>query len=640
MTELHAVHRIVRAVQRRERLAEATRLLTDVALPTGLLIAAAGIAASHRWGAMATTDLSWLPWLGLAPVPLALAWAAFRPRSSRHAARRLDEHYGLHDLLGGAVELARSGPSEDPRSADMIALLTADAEAAAPTLDPRPVVPLPRPDARTLLGGWFGALAVVVAMFVPPAPDDEPIVTVDPEAAVPDTAVAARPAADRALAEPLREDLRTLTGGDDAAAKIAEAMLEVLDAFTRGDIDRAAAFAKLEQLEQQLAEAEADLEATQDADPAILAEGMRELAEALEQEEITKPAGEALARGEAEQAEQALADAEDAAAANEAQMRSLESAMAAAEKALGKAAGENTDTAAQLAEAERRLKRQQKQPAADPEEQERRLKKQQERVDQLKRQHEQEKEAQRKLDQLRRDAGDAKSGAKGKEQQKRALEKLRRGASDAAKKSQRARRMSQARDNMDEAKSFLRRAGNGSEQDQKRRQQMQKFAKAAKGKKGDKGKGPTLLVEGDVGDSQGEQMEMDSGGDSQGDGEGDSQGDGDGDGDGQGDGQGNGQQDGQGLGDGMGNGTQDPLGDPTGMQVKTKGIKVAPKHGRGATRAEVIRTASQEGFANTAYRDVYTDYKSFAQSSIDSEALPAPQRRRIKRYFQMIQPRR
>lgn len=321
-------------------------------------------------------------------------------------------------------------------------------------------------------------------------------------------------------------------------------------------------------------------------------------------------------------------------------MQSLERAMAAAEKALGKAAGENTDTAAELAEAERRLKRQQKQPAADPEEQERRLKKQQDRVDQLKRQHAQEKEAQRRLDKLRRDAQDAKSGSKGKDPQKRALERLRREASDSSKKSQQSRRMRQARDNMEEAKSFLRRAGSG-DQDHKRKQQMQRFGKAAKGKRGEKGKGPTILVEGDVGDSQGEPMEMDSGdGDSQGEGEGEGEGEGDADGDGDGQGQGQGQGNGAGQGDGMGQGTRDPLGDPSGLEVKTRQIKVNPKHGRGATRAEVIRTASQEGFANTGYRDVYTDYKSFAQSSIDSEAVPAPQRRRIKRYFQMIQPRR
>jgi hypothetical protein len=90
----------------------------------------------------------------------------------------------------------------------------------------------------------------------------------------------------------------------------------------------------------------------------------------------------------------------------------------------------------------------------------------------------------------------------------------------------------------------------------------------------------------------------------------------------------------------MGTGTADPLADPSGMKVKTRGIRVNPKQGSGATRAEIIRTASQEGFASADYRDMFVDYKSFAQSSIDSEAVPAAQRRRIKRYFQMIQPRR
>lgn len=631
---LRAADRLVRAVQRRERLAEATALLTGVALPAGLLLTALALAAQRR-----LDSPEWLAWLGLAPLPLALLWAALRPRPARAAARRLDAHYQLHDLLGGALELEAAGAGEDPRSADLIALLAADAEAAAARLDPRPVVPLPRPDARAGLLTLAGALAVVAALFVPPPPTVAPA---DPQVAAPPAEaapVASRPPPGRAVAEPLREDLRALRDGKDSAAAIAEAMLEVLDAFARGEIDRAAAFARLEQLEQQLAEAEAELEATQDADPAVLAEGMRELAGALEQEAITRPAGEALARGEAERAEQALADAADAAAADDAQMQAMERAMAAAEKALARAAGQHTDTAAQLAEAERRLKRQQQQPAADPEEQERRLKKQQERVDQLRRQHEQERAAQRQLDKLRRDAQDARSGAKGKEQQKRALEQLRRDAGDAARKAQQSRRLGQARDNMEEAKSFLRRAGNGGEQDQKRKQQQQKFARAAKGKRGEGGKGPTLLVEGQVGD--GDPMQMDSGdGDGDGDGQGDGQGDGDGDGQGQGEGQGDGQSAGQGLADGVGTGTTDPLADPTGMKVKTKGVRVNPRKGSGATRAEIIRTASQEGFASADYRDMFVDYKNFAQSSIDSEAVPPAQRRRIKRYFQMIQPRR
>ena len=172
MRRLDRVRRLVSAVQRRERLAEATRLLTEVALPAGLLLAALGLATMHRWGTE-QAPLTYLPWLGLVPVPLALLWAAFRPRAARNAARRLDRHYGLHDLLGGALELAAQPPTDDPRSADIVALLTADADAAAANIDPRPVVPLPRPGARALLLGWAGALAVLGAMFVPPAPTPE-----------------------------------------------------------------------------------------------------------------------------------------------------------------------------------------------------------------------------------------------------------------------------------------------------------------------------------------------------------------------------------------------------------------------------------------------------------------------------------
>ena len=230
---MRAAHRLVRAVQRRERLAEATALLTSLALPTGLLLTAIALAATRRLGTP-----EWLAWLGLVPVPLVLLWAALRPRPARSAARLLDAHYQLHDLLGSALELGsarRDDPVvEDPRSADLIALLTADAEAAAATLDPRPVVPLPRPGLRDLLLGPAAALAVLAALFIPPPPPIEPL-AVDIEVLQTTTPpLASRPAPERALAEPLREDLRALKDGKDSAAAIAEAMLEVLDAFTRG----------------------------------------------------------------------------------------------------------------------------------------------------------------------------------------------------------------------------------------------------------------------------------------------------------------------------------------------------------------------------------------------------------------------
>lgn len=627
-----ALLRAVRAVERRERLVAAARLLARVALPLGCVAAALAIAASRRLGAPIE-----LAWLGLVPFFGVLLYAWLRPRQTRAAARRLDAYYGLHDLIGNALEFAERPPAGDPVAADLAALQMSDAEAAAARLDPRPVVPLRLPGLRLL--DLAAAALLVLAMFVPPpapvvADEDLPP---DPTREGP-AAAPRKPPSDRAMVEPLREDLRRLRGGADRAAELAERMLAVLDAYARGELEREAAYAALEQLERELAEAEADLEASLEEDPGLLAEGVRKLAEALQQEDITQPAGEALARGDGDQAEKALGDAEAEADASAESERQLDRAMAEAERALGKAAGENTDTAAQLAEAERRLRRQQQQPAADPEEQERRLKKLKERVEELRRQHEREKAAQRKLEQLRRDASEAQQG-KGSEQKKRALERLRRGAGEAARKSSAARRLGQARDDLEEAKSFMRRAGAGGEQDEKRRQQMQKFAKAAKGKRGDKNQGPTLLVEGELGDGEPDAFMEGEGDDGMASGDGGDPQDSGGDGEDSG-GQSDSQSPGQGRGDGIGEGSVSPLADPSGMKTRPKDVRVNPRQGKGATKAEIIRTASQEGFASESYRDTYRDYRSFAQSSLDNEALPAEQRRRVKRYFQLIQPRR
>ncbi|MDC0723236.1 hypothetical protein [Nannocystis bainbridge] len=630
------VTRLVRAACRRERIADAAALLTRVALPLGCALAAVALVASRRLDAPA-----WLAWLGLVPAAAVLVWAVVRPARPRRVARRIDAHYGLHDLIGNALEFAGSSASADLAAADLMALHVADAEAAAPAIDPRPVVPLRPPGLR--VHDFAAVLLLVLASLVPypPAPVAEDHASSD-MSEEPAKAAAKKPPPDRALAEPLREDLRALKEGQDRAAALADRMLQILDAYGRGELDREAAYAQLEQLDKSLADAEAELEARMEEDPAVLAEGVRQLAEALKQEEITQDAAEALARGDGDEAEKSLADAEAAAEASDEAEESLQRAMKQAEKSLGKAAGENTDTASQLAEAERRLKRQQEQPAADSDEQERRLKKQQQKVDELRRQHEREKAAQRKLDELRRQANDAQKGQQGSQQKKRALEQLRRGAGDAARKASQARRLGQARDDLEEAKSFMRRAGQGGEQDDKRKQQMQKFAKAAKGKRGDKKEGPTMLVEGDVGDGEPSmQMEGDAGGDPQDSGDGGNpQDSGDSGGDGQDSSGQDSAGDGQAMGDGMGQGSAEALGDASGLKVKPKDVRVDPRHGKGTTKAEIIKTASQEGFASAPYRDMYRDYKSFAQSALDSEALPAEQRRRIKRYFQMIQPRK
>lgn len=645
---LASLQALVSVILRRERLADATWGLTRVALPAGLLIAAAAIASARVLGLPGAA--AWA-WLGLAPVPGVLLWAFARPRSRRAAARRLDRHYDLKDRIGNAIELLEHPPraAEDPRTLDLVALVAADAEEAARAADPRPVVSLTPPGLRLL--DLLAAAAVVAAALIPipqraevvgPGGDAGELVT----RALDEAAEAKR--VDMALAEPLREDLRRLQGQDDAAARLADAMLEILDAFGAGELDREAAFASLEALEEQLAEAEDEFAASIEEDPSMLAEAARRMSEALKEHEITREAGEALARGDEEAFEEAMRRALERAESNAADRRELDKAMSEAERALKQASEQQRSTSDKLAEAERRLKRQEQKPNPDPQEQERRLGKLKERVEQLRRQHEREEAARRKLEQLRREAQQA--GGRGQSGQKRSsTEKLSRGASDASKAGRQGRRLGQSRDNLEEAKKLIRRAGKQGDQQNRRKQQMQRFAKAAKGKqdkdgKGKNGKkGPTLLVEGDIGDGDpDQQFLMDGDGQGQpGDGQEGFADDGQGGQDGQGK-NGNGQ-DGQSIaaqgGDSYGDGSQDPLGDPNSMKVNARNVRVNAKEGRGATRAEIISTASQDGFASVDYQDVYRDYESFAQNAMDRETMPAPQRRKIKRYFQMIQPR-
>ncbi|TXD38480.1 hypothetical protein FRC98_06250 [Lujinxingia vulgaris] len=58
----------------------------------------------------------------------------------------------------------------------------------------------------------------------------------------------------------------------------------------------------------------------------------------------------------------------------------------------------------------------------------------------------------------------------------------------------------------------------------------------------------------------------------------------------------------------------------------------------GKTRAEIIRGASEEGFASAEYQEVYADYESIAEEVMERENVPDGYRFFIKRYFQLIRP--
>jgi hypothetical protein len=637
--ELRPIYSLLARVQRRERAAEALALTVRIALPVGLCIAAASVVSAR----LLLTPIDYA-WAALAPIPVVLAWVAIRRRSLRATARRVDAHYRLHDRIGNALEFAEQSdkiPTDDPRTRDMAELAIEDGAKAVSGLVAKPVVKFVFPTPRVLDGL---SLALLLAALL--LPQREPELLEDARIGVDEIPVLESEEAKRGLdmtrAEPLREELRKLEGSKEAeVARISNELLGVLEELETGEIDRAEALRRLDELDEQLHEAETAMEEQLEEDPWMMSEAMRELAEDLREHEIMQDIAEALAKSDAEEVEKELQELMDKAEAEGGMTKEeLDKALGEMERSLQRSADENTGTEKAMEEAERDLKRQEKNPAEDPEEQERALERKKEKLEELRRQHEREQKAREQLDQLkelsRQSQGNSQSGSS-KQKRQDAQKKLSQGTGKASQKSRQSKQMDDVRDAMDQAKSFVQREGKNGESDNRRKQQQQRFAKAAKGQKGKDGKPATMLVEGEVGENGEPMGQMGEGQEGEGEGEGESDSDGDSDGDGQGNGQGN--QPGAGVGPGIGDGSVEALGDPNSMDVKAKNERVDAKQGKGQTRAEVIETASQEGFATESYRRVFQDYESFAQSAMDSEELPEGQRRRVKRYYQMIQPR-
>jgi hypothetical protein len=79
---------------------------------------------------------------------------------------------------------------------------------------------------------------------------------------------------------------------------------------------------------------------------------------------------------------------------------------------------------------------------------------------------------------------------------------------------------------------------------------------------------------------------------------------------------------------------------PAEDEVNQTSRSLAGTPGPGTSRAVTIHEATQRGFANTTYEDVFTDYRGFAQSALDDETIPTSQRDAARRYFRLIQPRK
>jgi hypothetical protein len=53
----------------------------------------------------------------------------------------------------------------------------------------------------------------------------------------------------------------------------------------------------------------------------------------------------------------------------------------------------------------------------------------------------------------------------------------------------------------------------------------------------------------------------------------------------------------------------------------------------------VIGDAAARGFSTSGYRQVFTEYESAVEESLDRAAVPPGRRYLVRRYFQLIRPR-
>ena len=99
-----------------------------------------------------------------------------------------------------------------------------------------------------------------------------------------------------------------------------------------------------------------------------------------------------------------------------------------------------------------------------------------------------------------------------------------------------------------------------------------------------------------------------------------------------------------GQGEGAGRGGPEDDGDQGFVEPDEGGFDhvreevAAEQSAEGRSRSEIIRSASEEGFATVDYQDVFVDYEDIAEEVMEREAVPDGYRYYIKRYFQLIRP--
>jgi hypothetical protein len=592
-----------------------------VTLPLPLIYAAGSLTWIKVARPESTVEAA-LAWghLAFLAVPLAFAVREIsRPRPAWWGAQRLDRHHGLAGRVANALSFQRL----EKRTPLMEAAID-DALACALTLEPRRAAPIRLPAGLLVSLGIAAAilglrqLEVRTSRFVPEVASH--FVPLE------------LPADDVELLRELADELQANAEDPEALAAMRR-FNQLIEDIADRRLDRHEVFQRLEQLEQSLLDKTSLEEQSLD-------EALAGLGKALDKSRLTKPAAEALKQKNLADTEQALRELAEKLrkqpkSINRAELERLRQALSEASKQTSERLDRIAEQRRQVEEGRRRLLGKKKDQAKGL------SKKDQQALDrterQLKRLDRQKQQATRGREQLSNlDKALADAAKKLMDELGDAAKHLEQGAQDIhriAKKRLSAKEKQQLKKQLEELRQMLRQnKGDNS----KRQEMLERFRRLAQGQQGKPG-----------GPEKGNQRT------------------------GQ---QGKGTQPGQlRLGPGQAGGADVPIpvpgsapgtpgsdssgpgpgGDHAGSSsapinpTKTDPLKgqvedvaaAGIDSGEGAASSEVVYGAAERGFADGAYRKIYTDYKTVAEEVMQSDEIPPGYKFYVRRYFQLIRPR-
>lgn len=660
--QLARIERLARAAERRIRFGRALEAWVT-ALSIALIGAVLVVALRKTDHLREKSAIAWLVGLFVATlVAAAVAW--FRRLPARAGAVALDRHHGLSDRLASAISFG-AVPREE--RSPFMQLAIDDAVGVAKDVSPRRAVRIAVP-AATLPAGLFVLALVLVGLFEMRRHE------IIPTTRAIDAVDMTQDDLD-ALRDFLKEQQQREQNEDTKAA--IEDFNRLIDDLANKRLDRAEAFHRMEKLEERLLEG-------QDQDKKALEQAMDRLAEEMKKSELTKPVGDAMENHDLAKAEQQMRELANK--LRDPQQKLDKQQLDQMRDALKKAAQEHNQRMSELAQkrdqlAEDVLKRKNElaQNPNHPQSQEDELRRKERDLERLDREMRQEENVGRQLDRLDQELQQAAEdllrdmGA--------SADDLDQGAEDLHRMEQQQmtqQEKEELRQKLQELRELLRQQGQGGQKQMVRLRRFQGRARgqSGQGQRGRQGQGQQGQGQDQQGqDGQDGQDGQQQGQDGQGqDGQGqqgqngqgqngqDGQGQGQGQGQGNGEtwvvgpngekilmisrGQGSGQGDQPGGGGGQGGkkwGTghdQNVQGGATNPQMQTQDTQVQGQNaGNGPTRSQVILGAADRGFASRGYKQVYTEYHTVAEESLNKDEIPGGYRFYVRRYFQLIRPR-